>query len=220
MQRFCVTAVSQEGKKYFVANWPGDREPWSRRAPKRRQKKFTTLEKAEAFLEEARREYTRNGGVTLAEDRELHYDFMRAVEVIAGIPGASLEKGAYMLKMCRSACEKRGGSFEAPRSRVVELGPREFLLCQNEARRCGIPLNEMTNRILMMWLEREATARVKERKETEAREELELRRRAAREYQRANYKPKAIREREAIARMMAEIEEQHAGRVAERGDGD
>jgi len=75
------------------------------------------------------------------------------------------------------------------------------------------------NAVIMMWLEREASARVKAREETEAREELEARRRVAREYQRANYKQKAVREREAVARLMAEIEERHATRTTGRSDG-
>src|SRR5215469_9533145 len=122
--------------------------------------------------------------------------------------------------MCRSAREIRGGGYEAPRNRQVELDPRPFLACQNEARRCGVTVGEMANRIVLMWLEREANARVREREETEAREALEARRRSAREYQRANYKPKAVREQEAIDRMFAEIEEQHATRMLGKSDAD
>jgi hypothetical protein len=77
----------------------------------------------------------------------------------------------------------------------------------------------MANQIVLMWLERQANARVKEREETEAQEALEARRRSAREYQRANYKLKAVREQEAIDRMFAEIEEQHATRISGESDG-
>jgi hypothetical protein len=77
----------------------------------------------------------------------------------------------------------------------------------------------MVNAVIMMWLEREASALVKERERSEAQEKLDALRRAARERARANYRPKAVREREAIARMLAEIEEQHATRTARRSDG-
>ena len=155
----------------------------------------------------------------MATDRELHYDFMRAAEVIADIPGGRLETAAHLLRMCRSAREMRGGRYEAPRNRQVQLDPRPFLACQNEARRCGLTIGEMANQIVLMWLEREGSSRVREREETEGREKLEAKRRAAKEYQRANYKPKAVRERGAIARMMEEVEKQHAARMAGKSDG-
>ena len=204
MQRFFVTPVSDHGRQYWLANYPSDKEPWSRRARGRKQKKFTSRSAAEAFLAEAQREFIRKGGVSLANDRDLHYDFMRAAGLIADIPGGRLETAAHLLKMCRSAREMRGGRYEAPRNRQIELDPRPFLACQNEARRCGVTVAEMANRIVLMWLEREA---------------LEARRRSMREYQRANYKPKAVREQEAIDRMLAEIEEQHATRIVGEGDG-
>ena len=203
MQRFFVTPVLDRGKQYWLANFPCEKEPWSRRAPGRKQKKFTKREEAEAFLAEAQREFIRKGSVSLATDRDLHYDFMRAVELMAGVPGGRLEVAAHMLRMARSSREIRGGSFEAPRNRVVELGPRQFLVCQNEARRRGVTVGEMVNAVIMMWVEREASARVKERERSEAQEKLDALRCAARERARANYKPKAVRERQAIARMLA-----------------
>jgi hypothetical protein len=219
MQRFFVTPVLDRGRQYWLANYPSDKEPWSRRARKRKQKKFTSRSAAETFLVGAQREFIRKGRVSLANDRDLHYDFMRAAELIADIPGGRLETAAHLLKMCRSARETRGGRYEAPRNRQVELDPRPFLACQNEARRCGVSVAEMANRIVLMWFERQASARVREREETEAREELEVRRRSAREYQRARYKLKAVREREAIDRMFAEVEQQHARRKAGESDG-
>jgi hypothetical protein len=219
MQRFFVTPVLDHGRQYWLANYPSDKEPWSRRARGRKQKKFTSKAAAEAFLAEAQREFIRKGGVSLANDRDLHYDFIRAAELIADIPGGRLETAAHLLKMCRSSREMRGGRYEAPRNRQVELDPRPFLACQNEARRCGVTVAEMANRMILMWLEWQASARVREREETEAREALEARRRSMREYQRANYKPKAVREQEAIDRMFAEIEEQHATRMTRESDG-
>src|SRR5215469_14988630 len=220
MQRFFVTPVLDRGRQYWLANYPSDKEPWSRRARGRKQKKFTSRSAAEAFLAEAQREFIRKGGVSLANDRELHYDFLRAAALIADLPGGRLETAAHLLKMCRSAREIRGGGYEAPRNRQVELDPRPFLACQNEACRCGVSVGEMANRIVLRWLERQASARVREREEAEMREALEARRRSASEYQRANYKPKAVREQEAIDRRFAEIEEQHATRISGESNGD
>ena len=55
MQRFCVTRILQGGREYFVANYPANRKPWSRKAAGRAQRKFNRRELAEAFLEEAKR---------------------------------------------------------------------------------------------------------------------------------------------------------------------
>jgi hypothetical protein len=174
VQRFCVTRILQGGREYFVANYPANRKPWSRKAAGRAQRKFNRRELAEAFLEEAKREWKRKGGVNLGLDREAHHDFMRAMEVIAGLPGGTLEKGALMLKMCASAKEKPGGAYEAPVDRKVELSPRFFLLADNEARKHGMSVREAVEGMLAGWLEFEAERQVKERTKGEAREYQEL----------------------------------------------
>lgn len=101
MQRFCVTPVLDSGgRQYFIANWPAERKPWSRKAPGRKQKKFSRREAAEAFLGEAKREWIRKGGVNLGTDWAAYYDFLRAMEVIADIPNGTLEKAALVYRMC------------------------------------------------------------------------------------------------------------------------
>lgn len=105
MQKFCITPVLDNGHQYYMVNYPGVRERWSQRAPKRQQKKFNSLQRAESFLAEVKREWIRNGGISLAYDQVLHYDFMRAAQLLVDLPGASLEKGAELLWMARSARE-------------------------------------------------------------------------------------------------------------------
>ena len=141
MQRFFVTPIKQEGRRYWVANYPGEREPWSprtvprkRKAAPRKQKKFNSLERAQEFLAMAKREWTRRGGVELAYDREFHHDVMRASEELAGIAGGTLWKASKIFKRCASWREYRGGGFEAPLDRRVELGPRIILALDREAR--------------------------------------------------------------------------------------
>jgi hypothetical protein len=158
----------------------------------------------------------------LANDREAHYDFLRAMEVIAEIPNATLEKGAHLLRMCRSWREKKGGGFEAPRNRQVELDPRVFLLCQNEAHRLGQKLGDVVNGALMEWANGRVSALLREREQSEAEKKLEAMKKVARERARAYNKTrasrKAIREDEAIARMIAEVDQKFA-RMAEKTDG-
>jgi hypothetical protein len=169
VQRFCVTPILQAGRRYFVANFPS-----TRKGKGRAQKKFNRRELAEVFLEEAKREWIRKGGVKLGFDREAHYDFMRAMEVIAGIPNGTLEKGALLLKMCASAKEKPRGTYEAPLDRKVELSPRLYLGCLNEARRSQVSLRQAVEGMLAGWLECEVERQVKERTRGEAREYKEL----------------------------------------------
>ena len=49
------------------------------------------------FLAEAKREWVRKGGVKLGTDSAAHYDFMRAMEVIADVPNGTLEKAALRI---------------------------------------------------------------------------------------------------------------------------
>jgi hypothetical protein len=213
MERFFVTPVQDRGKPYWMASYPGER-PRRGYARRRKQKKFAKREEAESFLLEAQREYVARGRVELAHDRQLHYDLMRAVKILADVPNGCLETAAHLLRMCRSAREFRGGTYEVPTCRQVELEPRTFLLCNNEARRCGILLGDMVNRIILMWLEHEVLGRVKERDQAEEQQKIEARRQAGREKYSKNYKPKRVRDREAMQRMFQELKEQNAARRA------
>jgi hypothetical protein len=174
MQCFSVTNVTDRRWHYFVANYPVKRAAWSRKACGRGQKKFTTREAAEAFLAEVRREWEHRGKVELGLDAALHYDVMRGRKLIEGIPWASLEKGALLLRMCVSARELRGTGYEAPLERKVELSPRTFLAVENEAKRCGIKVNEALEGLISGWLLSEAGRQIGELGRKEAREYEEL----------------------------------------------
>lgn len=182
MQAFYVTPISDRGYQYFVANWPAERKPWSRKGPRRRQKKFTKREEAEAFVAEVRREWIRRGKIELGLDPALHYDVMRAAKILCGVTNSSLEKSALIFLQCVSAKELRGGRYVAPESRSIELSPRFFLLIQNEAKRRGTGTVEALEGILGEWLLDRAERQVKELACQEAREldELEERNERAR----------------------------------------
>jgi hypothetical protein len=178
MQKFLITPIKDyAGRKYWVANYPGEREPWSRKPRRRVQKKFNSLERAEAFLEQVQREWVRKGGVNLAYDQEAHYDFMRAVDVLKGVPGASLELAAHVLLQCRSLKEKRGGKYEVARDRRVELSPRIFLEVQNEARERGVSISQMADGLLGEVAILRAEQAVARRVKGEEEEYLELKKR-------------------------------------------
>jgi hypothetical protein len=168
VQKFCVTPVLDNGHQYYMVNYPGVRERWSQRAPKRQQRKFASLERAEKLLQEVQREWIRNGEIRLGYDRELHYDFMRAAQLLADLgAGSSLEKGVELLRMARGVRELRGGGFVAPRDRRVELNGRSFLVVANEARKHEVTLSQMVDAIVLMWAEKEAGRRVEERMKAE-----------------------------------------------------
>jgi len=110
-----------------MANYPGERPAGSRKARPRKQRMFARREDAEEFLMEVRREFFQRGRVELGCDKELHSDVMRAVVILADVRGATLTTAAKLLKECRSAQEHRGGKFEEPRDRKIELSPRAYL---------------------------------------------------------------------------------------------
>jgi hypothetical protein len=184
---------------YLSRDYAGGRLRW-----KRRQNMFWNLEKAQAFLQEHKREQLNNGWTFLAGDRLLHCDVLRGLKILATVPNASFEVAAWLLKMCRGARELRGGKYEVPTSRQIELEPRAFLGCDNKARSVGIALKDLVNSIVLQWLKHEAEARVEERIAREAREErakVGLRWKDWRER-------KAHREMEALHRKFREIEEE------------
>jgi hypothetical protein len=174
MQRFFITPIKQEGRRYWMANYPSEQKPWSRRAAPRKQKKFAKLEEAEMFLLEARREWVRKGGVRLGNDRDLHYDFMRAVDELAGVAGGTLWKAALVYRKSISAREYRGGKYEVPIDRKVELNPREFLVVDAEARRMQTTVGNALAMIIGWWVEKEAVKAIKERLEAERAEVVEI----------------------------------------------
>jgi hypothetical protein len=180
MQAFYVTPILDRGYRYFVANWPAERKPWSREKPRRRQKKFVRREEAEIFVEELRREWVRRGRVELGSDSALHYDVMRAAKILSGVPNSSLEKAALIFLQCVSAKELSGGRYLAPEHRAIELGPRFFLLIQNEAKKRGTGTVEALEGILGEWVLDQAKRQVKELASQEARELAELEERNAR----------------------------------------
>jgi hypothetical protein len=175
MQRFFITPIKQEGRRYWMANYPSEQKPWSRRAAPRKQKKFAKLEEAEMFLLEARREWVRKGGVRLGNDRDLHYDFMRAVDELAGVAGGTLWKAALVYRQSVSWREYRGGKYEVPIDRKVELNPREFLVVDAEARRLQTTVGNALEMIIGWWVEKEAVKVIKERLEAERTEVAEIR---------------------------------------------
>jgi hypothetical protein len=170
MQRFFVTPVLDRGRQYFMANFPAERKPWSRKAAGRQQKKFAKREAAEAFVEEMRREWIRRGKIELGLDSALHYDVMRAAKILSGVPGASLEKAALIFLQCVSEKELSGGRYLAPENRAIELGPRFFLLIQNEAKKRGTGVKEALEGILAEWVLCQAGRQVKELAAQEAAE--------------------------------------------------
>ena len=103
--------------------------------------------------------------MNLGGDRLLHRDVLRAVEVLNDVPGATMEAAARLLKECRSSRERRGGKFEEPKSRQVELSPRAYLGLVHEAREAGLRLSDLVEGI--MW------KHIEERSRRRAEEELE-----------------------------------------------
>jgi hypothetical protein len=220
MRRYYITVVKNKGRDAWMVSYPvrataGERLRW-----KRRQNMFWNLEKASAFLEEQKREQANTSRTFLAGDRLLHCDILRALKILATVPNASFEVAAWLLKLCQASRELRGGKYEVPKSRQIELEPRVFLGCDNKARLEGIALKDLVNGIVLQWLEREAEARVEERIAREAhveRVKVGLRWKDWRER-------KAAQEMEMIHRKFREIEEanrkrEHRSKIGEEESG-
>ena len=163
MQRFYIRPVQNKGRLAFQVNY-GEIDTESRRW-RRRQNLFWDPGLAEEFLMEKRREFLSRSRVNLGGDRLLHRDVLRAVEVLKDVPGATMEAAARLLKECRSSRERRGGKFEEPKSRQVELSPRAYLGLVHEAREAGLRLSDLVEAI--MW------KHIEERSRRRAEEELE-----------------------------------------------
>ena len=180
MQRFIITPIVDcAGRKYFCVNYP------LRGTSGRKQKKFNTLERAEEFCSEIKREWANTGKIKLGLDSHLHCDIMRAVRLIAGVPNASLERAAHVFMQCRSAKEKRGSDmkYEVPVNRRVELSPRFFLLAQNEARERNVSVGQAVEGLLSEAALYRADQAVRQQIKSEEREYGELKRRNKRECQ-------------------------------------
>ena len=213
MRRYSIIALKNKGRDAWMVNYAvkdiaGGRLRW-----KRKQNMFWNLEKAQAFLQEQKREEANNGWTFLAGDSLLHCDVLRGLKILSTVPNASFEVAAWLLKTCRGARELRGAKYEVPTSRQIELEPRAFLGCNNKARSVGIALKDLVNSVVLQWLEREAEARVEDRIAREAREErvkVGFRWKDWRER-------KAHREMEALHQKFREIEEEFRRRERRAG---
>jgi len=208
MRRYSIIAVKNKGRDAWMVNYPSRDIAAGQLRWKRRQNMFWNLERAQAFLQEQKREQANSSWAVLAGDRVLHCDVLRGLKILATVPNASFEVAAWLLKTCRSARELRGAKYEVLANRQIELEPRAFLGCNNKARSVGIALKDLVNSIVLQWLEREAEARVEERIAREAQEErakVGLRWKDWRQ-------KKAIREMEALHQKFREIEEEYRRR--------
>jgi hypothetical protein len=212
MRRYSIIAVTNKGRDAWMVNYPSKDIAGGRVRWKRKQNMFWNREKAQAFLQEQKREQANNGWAVLAGDRLLHCDVLRGLKILATVPNASFEVAAWLLKICRSARELRGAKYQVPTNRQIELEPRAFLGCDNKARSVGIALKDLVNAIVLQRLEREAETRVEERIAREAREErakVGLRWKDWRER-------KAAREMEALHQKFREIEEEYGRRERQK----
>jgi len=141
---------------YPIARVRGEKGPW-----RRKQKKFSQLSAALEFLERAQLEWERKGGVSLKYDRHLHYDLLKAQRILAGVPNSSLELASRVYRSCASRREYRGGRFEAPIDRRLELSPRGILALQGKAREWNCSVSQACESVLWQWLELEAARGVR-----------------------------------------------------------
>ena len=177
MQRFYVSAVTDRGYRYFLANFPGERKPWSRKPRARVQKKFSKREDAEEFVERLRREWLRRGKAELGLDPALHYDVLRAAKILSDTPNATLEKAALIFRLCMSARELRGTRYEVPKGRRIELSPRFFLLVDIEAKARNVSISEAAEGLLSEVAMCRADQRIRQQIHTEETQYRELKKR-------------------------------------------
>jgi hypothetical protein len=139
-----------------MVSYPGELPEGSRRARPRRQKMFSSEEAARVFMRGRQREYILSKRLSVGWDGEEHLDALRAKAVLLDMPGASLESAAWLLKLCRSAKEMRGGGFEVATNRNLELEPRTFLGLENVARKLGCRVKDVAEGAIWDYLHRES----------------------------------------------------------------
>jgi hypothetical protein len=92
----------------------------------------------------------------LGQDGESHMDAIRALEILAGIPGASLESSAWLLRQCISSREMRGGGYVVPVNREIKLEGRTFLGIRNVAERQDRSIGSVVEEALWEYLRRQS----------------------------------------------------------------
>jgi hypothetical protein len=92
----------------------------------------------------------------LGQDGESHMDAIRGLEVLSGIPGGSLETGAWLLRQCVSSKEERGGGYRVPADRVVKLPGRIFLGLRNAAERQNRSMESVLEEALWEYIQRQS----------------------------------------------------------------
>ena len=117
---------------------------------------FSSEEAARVFMRGRQREYILSKRLSVGWDGEEHKDILRAKAVLLGVPGASLESAAWLLRQCRSAKELRGGGYEVAVERKVELEPRTFLGIENVARKIGCKIKDVVEAAMWDYLQRES----------------------------------------------------------------
>jgi hypothetical protein len=103
----------------------------------------------------------------LISDAEVYWDAVRAVEALRDQPGLSLEYAAYLLLVCKSSKEMRGGCFEAPVSanRTLTFEPRVWFGLEEAAKEVGYTMSELMTKAAWKIIEAEAKRRLKEDRE-------------------------------------------------------
>lgn len=154
---------------------------------------FFNRDRAEAFLRGVQREMIMRKKLLLGQDGELHMDAIRGLEVLSGIPGGSLEAGAWLLRQCVSSKEERGGGYKVPVDRVVKLPGRIFLGLRNAAERQNRSTESVVEEALWEYIQRQGWL-LRERegisKADERAKEVEL----EREYKEQNRINKSLRQ--------------------------
>jgi hypothetical protein len=115
--------------------------------------------------------------VELGLDPALHYDVLRAAKILSDTPNATLEKAALIFRLCMSARELRGTSYQAPKQGQIELSPRFFLMVDNEAKARNVSISEAAEGLLSEVAMCRADQRIRQQVHTEETEYRELKRR-------------------------------------------
>ena len=164
MQRFLLTPVKDHGKLYWMANYPAGGPEGRRGVTGRAQRKFSDLERAEEFLVAQKRKYEEKWRWEYWWDERLRKDIARAVGLISGIAGGSLEAAARVYLECVSAKEGRARrGYQEPEKVILEVGGRLGLGIKNLAQRRGMSIEDLVSAILWRHVENVSRERVEGR---------------------------------------------------------
>lgn len=158
MRHFLLTPIRDQTRghtySYWMVSCPKDGPTGRNGSTGRKQRKFSSREKAEEFLAREKKRYEERWRTEWWADARARNDAARALRLISGTAGSSLTAAAQVYLECRSAQEFRRRAEETGEKRSLELSARLSLGLARLAARRGQSLEDLIAGVLWAFIER------------------------------------------------------------------